>query len=62
MARMDGMEALLAHNEADLSTWEPHEYELQRRYAVDRAAFSPILRELRQAILAETEKKIAEGK
>lgn len=59
---LDGMEALLAHNEAALSTWEPHEYELQRRYAVDRAAFSPILRELRQAILEETEKKIAEGK
>lgn len=58
---MDSLEAVIQHNESDLSTWEPHEYELNRGYAYDRVEFSPFLRELRAAIREETEKKIAEG-
>ena len=56
---MDGLEAVIQHNESDIATWEPHEYELNRTYAYDRVAFSPYLRELREAIRRETEAKIA---
>jgi putative hydrolase of HD superfamily len=59
---MDCLEAVIQHNESDLSTWEPHEYELQKNYAWDRVDFSDYLLKLRQAVLEDTEKKIAEGK
>lgn len=59
---MDCLEAVIQHNESDLSTWEPHEYELQKNYAWDRVGFSDYLLKLRQAVLEDTEKKIAEGK
>ena len=60
---MDSLEAVIHHNESDLATWEPHEYELNRTYAYDRVAFSDYLKELRAAIRWDTEAKIArEGK
>ena len=55
---MDGLEAVIQHNESDISTWEPHEYDLNRNYAWDRVAFSEYLTELRKAIRAETDAKI----
>ncbi|MBR3382974.1 MAG: HD domain-containing protein [Clostridia bacterium] len=55
---MDSLEAVIQHNESDISTWEPHEYALQREYAWDRMAFSEYLTQLRQAVLDETEEKI----
>ena len=58
---VDGLEAVIQHNESDLSTWEDHEYDLQRYYAYDRVEFSPYMQELRDAIREETEKKIEEG-
>lgn len=57
---IDGMEAVISHNESDLATWLPNEYELNLRYGFDRAAFSLYLTELRQAVKRETQKKIAE--
>ena len=33
---LDGLEAVIAHNESDISTWLPNEYELQLTYAYDR--------------------------
>lgn len=57
---IDGMEAVISHNESDLATWLPNEYELNLRYGFDRAAFSPYLTELRQAVKRETQEKIAE--
>lgn len=59
---LDGLEAILQHNEADISTWEDHEYDLNLTYADDRVAFSPYLKELREAIRKETIKKINEHK
>ena len=59
---LDGMEAVLQHNEADLSTWEENEYTLNLHYAEDRVGFSPCLTALRQAIRAETEEKLAAGR
>ena len=55
---LDGMEAVLQHNESDICSWEPHEYELNLTYAADRTDFSPYLKRLRQAIREETEVKI----
>ena len=55
---MDSLEAVIQHNESDLSTWEPHEYDLNRTYAWDRVEFSPYLTALRKEILADTEAKI----
>ena len=44
------MECLVQHNEADISTWLPLEYQLNLTYGNERAEFSPYLRELRQMI------------
>lgn len=57
---LDGLEALIAHNESDINTWQPHEYELNLTYCIDRVAFSEYLTALRSEIKADTEKKITE--
>ena len=56
------LEAVIAHNESPISSWLPREYDLNRTYAQENAAFSPYLTRLRQAIRQETEDKIAAGK
>ena len=58
---LDGLEALIQHNESDLATWLPLEYDLQKEYAHDRVAFSPYLKALREEVLQDTLKKIGEG-
>ncbi|MCR5664177.1 MAG: HD domain-containing protein [Oscillospiraceae bacterium] len=58
---LDKLEAVIQHNEAPLSTWADNEYELNRRYGFDAAAFSPWLTELRKEILADTLRKIERG-
>ena len=55
---LDGLEALIRHNESDIATWLPLEYELQKEYAHDRVECSPYLKGLRQAILRDTLGKI----
>lgn len=55
---LDGMEAILQHNEADISTWEDHEYDLQLTYCCDRVTFSPYLESIRNTIKSETIEKI----
>ena len=55
---LDNLEAVIQHNEADISTWADHEYELQRTYGVDKVQFSDYLKALRQEVLEETEEKI----
>lgn len=59
---IDGLEAVLQHNESDLSTWIPHEYTLNQTYASDKVAFSPYLTELRQMLKEDTLRKIEEEK
>ena len=59
---IDGLEALVQHNESDLSTWIPREYELNKTYADDKVAFSPYLMALREAIRTDTLAKLEEGK
>lgn len=58
---IDNFEAVIQHNESPLSTWIPEEYELNRTYGWDKAAFSPYLTALRQEMLEDTERKIAAG-
>ena len=55
---LDNMEAVIQHNESDLSSWEENEYTLNLTYGEDKAAFSPYLAALRRAVRDETEKKI----
>jgi putative hydrolase of HD superfamily len=55
---LDGLEAVIAHNESDISTWLPNEYELQLTSAYDRVQFSSYLKDLREAIRDETLNKI----
>ncbi len=55
---LDGMEAVAAHNEADISGWSPNEYALNRVYAAERCAPFPPLAALRAALREETERKI----
>ena len=55
---LDGLEAVISHNEADLSTWSDNEYELNLVYAEDECTFSEYLTELRKALRVESENKI----
>ena len=56
---MDSLEAVIQHNESDIRTWENNEYQLNMTYGDDKAAFSPYLQRLRQAIREDTAAKIA---
>ena len=55
---LDNLEAVIQHNESDLSTWTESEYELNLHYGEDKVAFSPYLTALRQAIREDTEEKL----
>ena len=55
---LDGLEALIQHNESDLSTWAENEFDLNLHYCDDRVGFSPALTALREAIRADTIEKI----
>ena len=55
---LDGLEALISHNESDLATWEPNEYDLQMTYAEDRMRFSPYMVALREQIKQDSIQKI----
>lgn len=58
---LDKLEAVIQHNESPLSTWEELEFDLQRKYGIQEAAWFPQTKELREAILRQTEEKIAKG-
>ena len=58
---LDGLEALISHNESDLSTWEPHEYDLQMTYAEDRMKFSPYMVALREQVKQDSIQKIKDA-
>ena len=56
---LDNMEALISHNESDIQTWLPLEYDLQMTYGNDKVAFSEYLTELRAMIREDSREKIA---
>ncbi len=55
---LDKLEALIAHDEADIKTWLPLEYDLQMTYGKDIVQFSPYLIRLREEIDEMTIEKI----
>lgn len=55
---LDGLEALVQHNESPLDTWIPREYELNMTYADDKVAFSTYLQALREVVREDTKQKI----
>lgn len=57
---LDKLEALIQHNEADISTWIPLEYELQMTYGTEECGFSEYLKKLRDAVREESVRKIKE--
>lgn len=59
---IDGMEAIVQHNESDIETWLPLEYELNLTYADDKVAFSEYLIGLREELRRETREKIEKEK
>jgi len=59
---LDKMEAVIAHNESDIATWLPLEYDLQLTYGTENVAFSPYMQALKERINEDTRKKIAESK
>ena len=57
---IDGMEAVVQHNESDLASWLPLEYELNQTYASDKVGFSPYLTGLREQMRQDTLRKISQ--
>lgn len=58
---LDRMEAVIQHNESDISTWLPLEYDLQLRYGAENVKFSPWFQALKSEIDDWTRQKIADA-
>ena len=56
---LDKLEALISHNESDLSTWLPNEYDLQLTYGREETAFSDYLSGLHDEIDIWTKRKVS---
>ena len=54
---LDKLEALIQHNEADLSTWIPLEYDLQMTYGTKECSFDRYINELRNMVREDSRKK-----
>ena len=54
---IDKIEAVIQHNESDIHSWLPLEYDLQRTYGQEEVQFSPWLRDLRELVDEWTEEK-----
>ena len=55
---LDNIEALISHNEANISTWLPGEYELNLTYGQKNSEWSDWTRELREVVKQESIEKI----
>lgn len=55
---LDNLEAVISHNEADLSTWIPLEYTENLVYGEQNCAFSPWTAELRRLLKQDSLEKI----
>ena len=58
---LDNLEAVIQHNEADISTWIPLEYELQFTYGADKVGFSPYLKDLKKELDKRNTEKIEQA-
>ncbi len=59
---LDKLEAAVSHNEADIRTWLPLEYELNPQYGYTESQFSPYLRDLQREINQISLDKIKKAK
>lgn len=59
---LDNLEAVVSHNEADISTWIPLEHEENLVYGQKNAEWSAWTRELREELRKDSVKKIEESK
>ena len=59
---MDSLEALIQHNESDISTWLPLEYDLQMTYGNDKTDFSEYMKALRELVRNDSIEKIRRSK
>ena len=59
---LDNLEALIQHNESDISTWIPLEYDLQMTYGNEQVKFSEYLTELRNHVREDSVRKIKKSK
>ena len=55
---LDNLEAVVQHNESDISTWLPLEYSLNLTYGADKAAFSAYQSALREEMRRDTREKL----
>ena len=55
---LDKLEALIQHNESDIKTWIPLEYDLQMIYGNEQVKFSEYLTELRAKVREDSIQKI----
>lgn len=58
---LDKLEAVIQHDEADIASWLPLEYDLQLTYGAKEAAFSPYLLKLKEQIDQRTKEKLAQA-
>ena len=58
---LDNLEAVIQHDEADIATWLPLEYDLQLTYGAERVKCAPYLQALKTEIDRRTRQKIAEA-
>ena len=59
---LDNLEAIISHNEADISTWLPREYEENLTYGTKNCEWSQWTKRLREELKKDSERKIEENK
>ena len=59
---LDNMEAIISHNESDISTWLPLEYSLNLTYGEENVQWSEWTKELKKELSKDTLKKIQDNK
>ena len=59
---LDNLEALVSHNEADISTWLPREYEENLTYGQKNCEWSDWTKELKEEIKKDSIRKIDESR
>lgn len=59
---LDKLEAIISHNESDIASWIPLEYELNQTYAIREAEAFAFTKALRAEMLTDTRAKIAAAK
>lgn len=59
---LDKMEAVIQHDESDISTWLPLEYDLQFEYGKENVTFSPYMQALKAEVDKMTREKINRAK